>query len=119
MHPGAFIDARGGTITFGEYNIIEEKARIINKIRGKDPEGKPILKEMKIGSYNLFEANCNVSSSTIGDLNEFGHKSFVDDNCKIGSYCFLGPKVVLQPGTVMPDNHVAYDDGKMRFIENN
>ena len=34
---GAYIDAIGGTITFGEYNIIEEKARIVNKIRGKDP----------------------------------------------------------------------------------
>lgn len=37
VHPGAFIDARGGAIVFGENNIIEEKARIVNKIRGKDP----------------------------------------------------------------------------------
>ena len=37
VHPGAFIDAVGGPIIFGEYNIIEEKARIVNKIRGKDP----------------------------------------------------------------------------------
>ena len=35
-HPGCFIDARGGTINFGEYNIIEEKVRIVNKIRAKD-----------------------------------------------------------------------------------
>lgn len=39
VHPGAFIDARGGAITFGEHNIIEEKARIVNKIRGKDAKG--------------------------------------------------------------------------------
>ena len=37
VHPFAFIDARGGTITFGENNIIEEYARIANKVRRTDP----------------------------------------------------------------------------------
>ena len=36
VHPGAFIDARGGKIIFGENCIIEEKARIVNKVRQKD-----------------------------------------------------------------------------------
>ena len=65
----------------------------MNKIRGKDSQGRPKLTEMRIGNYNLFEAGCNVSSSTIGDCNEFSHKSFVDDNCKIGNFCIVGPKV--------------------------
>ena len=119
VHPGAFIDARGGTISFGENNIIEEKVRIVNKIRGKDASGKPILREMKIGSYNLFEAGCSVSSSMIGDMNEFGHKCFVDDNCKIGNLCIVGPKVHLQPSSAIADNMVAYDEGKLMLNEEN
>ena len=99
MHPGAYIDGRGGPIIFGDYNIIEEKVRIVNKVRGKDAQGKPIFKEMKIGNYNIFEAGCTVSSCTIGDMNEFSNKCFVDDNCKISSLCYVGPKVVLTAGT--------------------
>ena len=77
------------------------------------------MKEMKVGSYNLFEAGCNVSSSTIGDLNEFSHKCFVDDNCKIGNFCIVGPRVNLQPGTVLVDNMVAFDDSRMMLNEEN
>ena len=118
VHPGAFIDARGGTIIFGEHNIIEEKARIVNKIRGKDPKtGRPIMKEMRVGSYNLFECGCTISSSEIGDMNDFCHKSFVEDNCKIASCCYVGPKVTLPVGTKMVDNQVAYEDGKMMLIQ--
>ena len=120
VHPGAFIDARGGTIIFGEHNIIEEKARIVNKIRGKDPKtGRPIMKEMRVGSYNLFECGCTISSSEIGDMNDFCHKSFVEDNCKIASCCYVGPKVTLPVGTKMVDNQVAYEDGKMMVNQEN
>ena len=119
VHPGAVIDARGGTITLGEYNIIEEKARIVNKIRGKDSQGRPIMKEMKIGSCNLFESGCTISSSEIGDMNEFCHRSFVEDNCKIANYCVVGPKVTLSVGTKMANNVIAYDDGKTMLNEEN
>jgi len=53
------------------------------------------MREMKIGNYNLFEAGCNISSSNIGDMNEFSHKCFVDDNCKISNFCIVGPRVIL------------------------
>lgn len=32
---------------------------------------------MKIGSYNIFECGAQLSSSDVGDLNEFGVKSVV------------------------------------------
>ena len=119
VHPGAYIDARGGTITFGEYNIIEEKARIVNKIRGKDAQGRPIMKEMRIGNYNLFEAGCSISSSEIGDMNEFNHKCFVEDNCKIANLCSVGPMVTLTVGSKLGNNMVAYEDGKQMVNEDN
>ena len=46
---------------------------IINLPR-KDKEGKPVMRPMKIGSYNLFECGAQISTSDIGDLNEFGVK---------------------------------------------
>ena len=112
MHPGAVIDARGGPITFGEHCIIEDKVRITNKMRGKDPQGNPIIKEMKIGNYNLFEADCTITSSDIGDSNDFSFKCFVDDNCRIGNFCQVGPKVVLQGGSRLTDYTVMYDDNR-------
>ena len=77
------------------------------------------MKEMKIGSFNLFETGCTVSSSEIGDYNDFSHKCFIEDNCKVASYCIVGPKVVLPVGTRMAENMVAYDDGKMMLNEEN
>ena len=111
VHPGAYIDARGGKITFGENCIIEEKARIVNKVR-KDAQGKAVVKEMHIGSYNLFEAGCTISTSEIGDYNEFCHKSFVEDNCRIGNMCVVGPRVTLPFKTELTNNIVAYEDSR-------
>ena len=74
---------------------------------------------MVIGNFNVFEAGCNVSSSQIGDMNEFGHKCFVDDACKIGNLCVVGPKVHLMPSTVVPDNMAVYEDGRMMLNEEN
>ena len=108
----AFIDARGGKIIFGENCIIEEKARIVNKVRAKDQAGQPIPKEMHIGSYNLFEAGSTISTSEIGDCNEFSNKCFVEDNSKIGNCCTIGPKVTLPVGSRLGDNIIVYEDSK-------
>ena len=70
VHPGASIVAEGGDITIGDYVIIEEKVRILNRLK-KDEQGKPIRRDMKIGSYNVFEVYAYVENTDIGDLNEF------------------------------------------------
>ena len=77
------------------------------------------MKEMKIGNCNLFESGCTISSSEIGDMNDFCHRCFVEDNCKIANYCQVGPKVTLSVGTRMANNVVAYDDGKTMLNEEN
>lgn len=76
VHPGCSIIAEGGDIHIGEYNIIEEKVRIINRIK-KDENGKPIKRDMKIGSYNVFEVYTVIDSTDIGDMNEFQHRCVV------------------------------------------
>ena len=73
VHPNATIIAEGGDIIIGDFTIIEEFVKIWNQPR-KDKEGNLVKKQMKIGSYNLFECGAQVYSSDIGDLNEFGVK---------------------------------------------
>ena len=71
---------------------------------------------MKIGNYNLFEADCTITSSDIGDSNDFSFKCFVDDNCRIGNFCQVGPKVVLQGGSRLTDYTVMYDDNRSKVM---
>jgi len=75
VHPGANINAEEGDIIFGDYNIVEEYARIINKPR--EEKGTLVKKTMRIGSYNTFEVGSYVESSDIGDMNDFGVKSSI------------------------------------------
>ena len=70
MHPKCQIIAEGGDIIFGDYCIIEEKVKIINRAR-KDEQGRPVRKDMRIGSFNVFEVGATVESTDVGDLNEF------------------------------------------------
>lgn len=76
IHPGCSIIAEGGDIVFGDFNIIEEKVKIYNKLK-KDELGRPMKKDMVIGNYNVFEVFSYVESTDIGDLNEFQHRSTV------------------------------------------
>ena len=80
MHPMCNIVAEGGDIFIGDYTIIEEFVKIWNVPR-KDKEGNLVKRAMKIGSYNLFECGAQVSTSEIGDLNEFGVKCSVPAGC--------------------------------------
>ena len=114
VHPGCCIMAEGGDIIFGEYNIIEEKVRIINKVRKDEATGKMVKKDMHIGSFNVFEVASQIDSTDIGDLNEFQHKCVVRDSCKIGDYCQINPCVTVPAGTNLESYSVVYDDGKIR-----
>lgn len=86
VHPGANINAEDGDIIFGDYNIVEEYARIINKARD-DGKGNAVKKTMRIGSYNTFEVGSYVEASDIGDMNDFGVKSSVLRGCTIANSC--------------------------------
>ena len=48
----------------------KERSFIYNKLQ-KDKTGKFIKKNMKIGSYNLFEVGTFIESSDVGDYNTF------------------------------------------------
>ena len=101
---------------FGECCIIEEKVKIVNKVR-VDSSGNPMPKEMHIGSYNLFEAACVISSSEIGDMNEFNNKAYIEDNCKVGNLCTVGPKVTIPSGTKLAHNSTVFEDSRIMINE--
>jgi dynactin-6 len=73
VHPSATISAEGGDIIFGDYCIIEELV-VIKNVPRKDKEGNLVKRAMKVGNYNIFECGAQVSTTDIGDLNEFGVK---------------------------------------------
>ena len=69
VHPFAKITVEGGcTITFGDYNIIEENAIIRAKPKGKDAF------KMFIGNYNHFKAGCCIENTNIQNYNIFENK---------------------------------------------
>ena len=110
IHPKCQIIAEGGDITFGDHCIIEEKVRIINRAR-KDEQGRPVRKDMTIGSYNFFEVHSQLDSTDVGDMNEFQFKCMVQDGCKIDNFCQINACVTVPRGTHLPNYSVVYEDG--------
>ena len=116
VHPDCCIIAEPSTkIVFADHCIIEEKVRIINRVRLNE-EGKPI--EMHIGSFNLFEVGCVVDSSNIGSYNLFEHRSVVQPFCSIGNNCLITATCVIKSGTKMPDGVVMYGEDRFRTNPN-
>lgn len=59
VHPSVSIIASHGPIVIGDFNLIEEHVKIVNKSE----------ETMRIGSYNVFEVGCSTESLEIGDQN--------------------------------------------------
>ena len=111
VHPGANINAEEGDIIFGDYNIIEEYARIVN--RPRDTKQGKVKQTMRIGNYNTFEVGCYVESSEIGDMNDFGVKSSVLKNCVIQNSCQFNPLVQVPADSKVPSYSVYIEAGNI------
>lgn len=108
VHPECSIRAESAPIVFGEYNIIEERVRIINK----KPEENPTASQMSIGGYNLFEVGCHIEYCEIGSFNVFEHRARIEPNCKIGNGCIITAGVRVPAGSIVPDFTIVYGNGK-------
>lgn len=108
IHPECSIRAESASILFGEYNIIEEKVKILNR----KPEENPNPAQMVIGSYNLFEVGCFIEFCEIGSYNVFEHRAHVEPNCKIGNGCIVAAGVRVPSGTILPDYTIIYGEGR-------
>lgn len=106
IHPRASIIAEAGPIIIGENNLIEEQARIINKIiPGSSSSSTPVL---IIGSNNVFEVDCHSEARKIGDNNILEAKSFVSHDVEITNGCIIGAACTLTCSEVLPENTVIY-----------
>lgn len=95
---------------FGDFCIIEEKVKIINRPR-KDEQGRLVKKEMRIGDFNVFEVYSQLDSVDVGDMNEFQCKSVVPEGCKVESFCQVNACVTVPKNTLLQSYSVVYDDG--------
>ena len=108
IHPECSIKAESAPIIFGEFNIIEERVKILNR----KPEGNPSASQMVIGSYNLFEVGCQIEFSEIGSFNVFEHRAKIEPNCKIGNGCIITAGVRVPSGSIVPDYTIVYGEGR-------
>ncbi|KAF9901352.1 hypothetical protein EC991_006243 [Linnemannia zychae] len=97
LHPQCRVWATGGPIMFGNGNIVEENAVIIN--RGPEPliigdnnvfEVGSVMEGVKIGNRNTLEVKAHVKSGT-----------WLGDECVIGTMCSTNEKETLADRTVI------------------
>jgi dynactin-6 len=119
IHPDCSIIAEGGPIIFGEYNIIEEKVRIINRAE-RDSEGNVISnkKPMQIGNYNLFEVGTVIENSEIGNYNIFQHRTKIEGGSSVENGSVVTSGVTVSSGSSVPSNVVVYNFGRLRTNTN-
>lgn len=90
VNPKAVIRARGGPITIGGSNVIEELAEIVND--GPGP--------LTVGDFNLFEVGARCEARIVGNMNVFEVRSRVGRHGKVGDGCVVGirAEVVVRGG---------------------
>ena len=108
LHPDCSIRAESASIVLGEFNIIEERVRILNR----KPEENPSPAPMVIGNYNLFEVGCQIDFCEIGHYNTFEHRCKVEANCKIGNCCVITAGVTVPSGSIIPDCTIVFGQGR-------
>jgi dynactin-6 len=108
LHPDCSIRAESASIVLGEYNIIEERVRILNR----KPEENPSPAPMVIGNYNLFEVGASIDYCEIGNFNTFEHRARVEANCKIGNFCIVTAGVTVPAGSIIPDGTIVFGQGR-------
>lgn len=118
VHPECSLIAEAGPIVFGEYNIIEEKVRIVNRIK-RDEQGKPLPGgPMIIGSYNLFEVGTVIENAEVGSFNLFEHRSGLQPGAGVGNNCVVTATAVIKSGMKVPDGSVVYSEDRYRSNPN-
>lgn len=71
---------------------------------------------MKIGCYNVFEVDCTVEASQIGDNNVFESKCFVGNKVSIPNGCIIGAGCKLLEGKTLTNNTIVHG-AKCQFRE--
>ncbi|KAL7038523.1 hypothetical protein ACKWTF_009598 [Chironomus riparius] len=105
VHPSAQIIAESGPIVIGENCIIEEYAKIHNRIQPESPDKPHIL---TIGPNNIFEVGSVIEASKIGEKNIFECKSFVSSDVEVSNGCVICAGCHLSGGQHLLENTVIF-----------
>lgn len=109
IHPSASIHAEAGPIIIGDNCLIEEQAKITHRVSfdRADSENIPVL---IIGSFNVFEVDCNVEASKIGDNNVFESKCFVGNKVTVTNGCIIGAGCIITEEQTLKENTIVYGE---------
>ncbi|KAG0253166.1 hypothetical protein BG011_006512 [Mortierella polycephala] len=98
LHPQCKVLATGGPIMFGNGNIVEENATIINR----GPEA------LIIGDNNVFEVGSVMEGIKIGSCNTLEVRSHVKAGTWLGDECVIGTVCSTNENEILPDRTVIY-----------
>ncbi|KAI6178504.1 Dynactin subunit 6 [Aphelenchoides besseyi] len=99
VHPLAKINAGTGSIVFGKFNIVEERAEITNCIPGHT---------LIIGDENMFEVGSRCNATKIGDRNVLGQRCVVGENVILTDGCVIGAKCEVLEHGELPKQTAVY-----------
>ncbi|KAF9438581.1 hypothetical protein BGZ76_006801, partial [Entomortierella beljakovae] len=106
LHPQCKIWATGGSIVFGNGNIVEENAVIIN--RGPDA--------LIIGDNNVFEVGSVMEGLKIGNRNTLEVRAHVKAGTWIENDCVIGAVCSTNDGEYLEDKTVIYGANNERRV---
>ena len=115
IHPYAKILAEEGcSITFGDYNIIEENVTI--KACSKlNPKTKNIeSSQINIGNYNHFKIGSHVENTNVQNYNIIDYRAKIV-NSWIESKTIMAPLSELIDGKILKDNAIILPPNKLGF----
>ena len=115
IHPFANIIAEEGcSITFGDYNIIEEEVTIkaCPKLNSKTKKVEPC--EINIGNYNHFKIGAYVENTTIQNYNIIDYKAKIV-NGFIESKTVMAPLSEIKEGKKLREGAVILPQNKLTF----
>ena len=115
VHPFAKILTEGNcTITFGDYNIIEEDVVIKACPKINSKTGLEENFDMMIGNYNHFKIGCHVENTTIQNFNIIDYKSRIV-NAFIESNTILTPLAEIKEGKILRKNAIILPRNRTMF----
>ena len=107
IHPTAVIQAKEGPIVIGDFNLIEENAKIINN--------SPT--QMTIGCNNVFEVGSYCESNEIGDNNILESKCKLGNMTKLSNGCVIGAMCEVNYDEILPENTIIFGSNCNRRIQ--
>lgn len=115
VHPYSKVIAEeGSSITFGDYNIIEEGVIIkaCEKLNSKTKNMEPCA--INIGNYNHFKIGAYIENTNIQNFNVIDYRTKIT-NAFIESKTMVAPLTELKDGSILKEGAIVLPLNKIMF----